>query len=367
MRMLRAMMLPVLPTSVPRSIKSVRVLRISVTDRCNLRCVYCMPERGIEWLSQERLLSFEQICDVVRAAVEVHGITRFKLTGGEPTVRSHLCDLVVMLRRIDGIDDLSLTTNGTRLASMARPLKQAGLDRVTVSLDSLIPQRFRQITRRGDLHAVLSGLDAAEAAGLLPLKVNCVMMRGINDDEFVDFARLSIARRLTVRLIEYMPLGDAAAAHVSEHRGDGICEPGPGGGCGVQDRGKGLFISESDAREKIEVSLGPMVRIPRAFESGVGPAVVYRLATGNPLGRIGFISAMSKPFCSSCNRLRLTANGMLQSCLIDGGETPIRSLVQLPAGTRRRNHLANAMSECVKLKPAFHREFGSGAMSRIGG
>jgi cyclic pyranopterin phosphate synthase len=349
MRMLGTMRLPVLQSSVPRSIGSVRVLRISVTDRCNLRCVYCMPEHGIAWMPQEQLLSFEQICDVARAAVEVHGITRFKLTGGEPTVRSRLCDLVMMLRRINGIEDLSLTTNGMRLADLARPLKQAGLDRVTVSLDSLVPDTFRQITRHGDLADVLAGLDAAEDAGLLPLKLNCVMMRGINDHELVEFARLSISRRLTVRFIEYMPLGEA-------------------GGCALQDRGSGLFVSEAQAKAIIEFSLGALIPVPRHCESGAGPAVVYRLADGSPLGRIGFISAMSRPFCADCNRLRLTADGTLRSCLIDGGEIAIRSLMlQKLDWMHRRDLLAHAMSDCVQLKPTQHCGAGRGAMSRIGG
>src|SRR5580765_4409372 len=148
--------------SGPRSISAVRVLRISVTDRCNFRCVYCMPEAGVRWLPKDDILTFEEIADIVRAAIEVHGIRRFKLTGGEPTIRHGLCDLVSMLRRIDGIEDLSLTTNGFVLEDLAHPLKQAGLDRVTVSIDSLRADRFKRITRTGDLATVLRGLDRAE-------------------------------------------------------------------------------------------------------------------------------------------------------------------------------------------------------------
>src|SRR5262245_33627633 len=162
----------------PRSIAAVRVLRISLTDRCNFRCVYCMPEDGVPWLPKEGLLSFEEIRDVVRAAIEVRGIRRFKLTGGEPTVRHGLTDLLRMLRRVEGVEDLSLTTNGMLLEDLARPLKEAGLDRVTVSIDSLRPERFKGITRTGELETVLRGLDAAEEAQLLPLKINCVTMRG---------------------------------------------------------------------------------------------------------------------------------------------------------------------------------------------
>src|SRR6185437_14530274 len=205
----------------PRSISAVRVLRISITDRCNFRCVYCMPEEGVRWLPREDILSFEEIRDVARAAIEHHGIRRFKLTGGEPTVRSGLLDLVRMLRRLDSIEDLSLTTNGMRLPELAQPLREAGLDRVTVSIDSLRPDRFRRITRTGDLPTVLRGLDAAEEAGL-GLKINCVTMRGANDDEFVDFAKLTLDRKLTVRLIEYMPLGDAALLHADAARDTGL-------------------------------------------------------------------------------------------------------------------------------------------------
>src|SRR3954469_1526047 len=168
----------------PKSISAVKVLRISVTDRCNFRCVYCMPADGVAWLPKDDILSFEEIADVVRAAIEVHGIRRFKLTGGEPTVRHGLVDLVRILRKIDGIEDLSLTTNGMLLESLAAPLKDAGLDRITISLDSLRDERFRQITRTGDLPTVMRGLDRAEAAGFQSTKINCVTMRGTNDDEF---------------------------------------------------------------------------------------------------------------------------------------------------------------------------------------
>src|SRR2546427_8299924 len=172
----------------PRSISAVRVLRISVTDRCNYRCLYCMPEEGVRWLPKDDILTFEEIADVVRAAIDLHGIRRFKLTGGEPTVRHGIVELVRQLRRIDGIDDLSLTTNGMLLEDLAGPLREAGLDRVTVSVDSLRADRFRQITRTGDLATVLRGLDRCEDVGFASLKLNCVTMRDTNDDELPDFA-----------------------------------------------------------------------------------------------------------------------------------------------------------------------------------
>jgi cyclic pyranopterin phosphate synthase len=355
--------------SGPRSIGAVRVLRISVTDRCNFRCVYCMPEEGVRWLPKNEILSFEEIRDVVRAAVEVHGIRRFKLTGGEPTVRHNLTDLVRMLRAVPGVEDLSLTTNGFRLSECAGPLREAGLDRVTVSLDSLQPDRFRRITRTGDLAAVLRGLDAAEAAGFSSVKINCVTMRGTNDDELPDFAGLTVARALTVRFIEYMPLGDAALLSGSPSGGAvDDSELGPSGGCGAQDRGAESLVTEAEAREHIERELGPLVAVDRATEPGVGPANVCRLARGNPVGRIGFISAMSAPFCATCNRLRLTATGVLRSCLFEGGEVDVRSILRgVAASSLRTRAIAEAMAECVRLKPDVHSRHGNEQMSRIGG
>jgi cyclic pyranopterin phosphate synthase len=342
----------------------------------------------VPWLPRDHILSFEEICDIVRAAIEIHGIRRFKLTGGEPTVRSGLADLVMMLRRIRGIEDLSLTTNGMLLEELAHPLKQAGLDRVTVSIDSLRPDRFKRITRTGDLAQVMRGLDAAEAAELLPLKVNCVTMRGTNDDEFVDFARLSLSRRLTIRFIEYMPLGDAVLMHgpgrPAERKGlngqgtplpstrDPLpsvdaSETGPAGGCGAQNRGD-VLVPEAQVRATIERELGPLVPVERQSEAGVGPANVYRLEQGNPRGRIGFISAMSAPFCATCNRLRLTADGVLRSCLFEGGEVPIRELVRsFKDPAQRWRAVAHAMAECVRLKPDVHGAHGNEQMSRIGG
>jgi cyclic pyranopterin phosphate synthase len=360
----------------PRSIAAVRVLRISITDRCNFRCVYCMPEEGVPWLPKDSILSFEEIVQIVRAAAEIHGIRRVKLTGGEPTVRHGLLDLVRMLRQTNLLEDLSLTTNGMLLQDLALPLREAGLDRVTVSMDSLRPDRFKTITRTGDLAQVMKGLDRCEDVGFESIKVNCVTMRGTNDDELPDFARLTLDRRLTVRFIEYMPLGDAALLHVPRAtvapavRATRIStdELGPAGGCGAQDRGADSLVPEAEARQFIERELGPLVPVDRSSEAGVGPAIPYRLARGNPRGRIGFISAMSQPFCSTCNRLRLTADGVLRSCLFEGGEVDVRSIVRSVSDEQSRQAaLAHAMSECVRLKPDVHSQHGNQQMSRIGG
>jgi cyclic pyranopterin phosphate synthase len=353
----------------PRSIAAVRVLRISITDRCNFRCVYCMPEEGVPWLPKDSILSFEEIVETVRAAAEIHGIRRVKLTGGEPTVRHGLLELVRMLRQTGVLEDLSLTTNGMLLQDLALPLREAGLDRVTVSMDSLRPDRFRKITRTGDLALVMRGLDRCEDVGFQSLKLNCVTMRGTNDDELADFARLTLDRQLTVRFIEYMPLGDAALMHVgTSSQRVSSDELGPAGGCGAQDRGADSLIPEAEVRDIIERELGPLVPIDRSSEPGVGPAIPYELARGNPRGRIGFISAMSQPFCSTCNRLRLTADGVLRSCLFEGGEVDIRSILrgQRDAASRK-TALAHAMSECVRLKPDVHSYHGNQQMSRIGG
>jgi GTP 3',8-cyclase len=375
----------------PRSIGAVKVLRISVTDRCNFRCVYCMPADGVAWLPREQILSFEEIADVVRAAIDVHGIRRFKLTGGEPTVRHNVVDLVRLLRRIDGIDDLSMTTNGFALESLAQPLKESGLDRLTVSIDSLDADRFRQITRTGDLKTVLRGLHRAIDVGFVDTKINCVTMRGTNDDELAAFAGLARTLPVTVRFIEYMPLGDSAlveagnafveargsdgAVHFLAQSAGGIAtqrvaaeEIGPAGGCGAQSRGD-VFIAESEVRAAIESVHGPLVPVDPESEAGVGPAVVYRFATGPEApGRIGFISAMSAPFCSTCNRLRLTATGVLRSCLFEGGEVDLKPILRggVPA-LELGGMLARAMTDCVRLKPEVHSTRGNEQMSRLGG
>ena len=309
----------------------------------------------MRWLPRENVLSFEEIARVVRAGIEVHGINRIKLTGGEPTIRHGLVDLVRMLRQINGLEELSITTNGMRLLDLAGPLKELGMDRITISIDSLKADRFKSITRTGDLQTVLRGLDRTLDAGFVGTKINCVTMRGTNDDEVVDFARLTLDRPITVRFIEYMPLGDAALMHESER--------GPAGGCGLQNRGEQAFISENEVRSRIESEFGRLIPVDRRDEAGVGPANVYRLP-GNPSGRIGFISAMSTPFCSTCNRLRLTADGVLRSCLFDGGEVDIRELLRSGANAGK---LADAMTECVKRKPAVHSYHGNQQMSRIGG
>jgi cyclic pyranopterin phosphate synthase len=373
----------------PRSIGAVRVLRISVTDRCNFRCVYCMPADGVKWLPKDDLLSFEEIVEISRAAIDVHGIRRFKLTGGEPTVRHNLVDLVSMMRRLPGIEDLSLTTNGFALTDLAQPLREAGLDRITVSLDSLHADRFKRITRTGDLDTVMRGIERAIDVGFSSIKINCVTMRGTNDDELAAFAKLALRWPVTVRFIEYMPLGDSALLEsgnpfVETRDSTGnvnydttkVANPrvaedeiGPSGGCGAQVRGD-VFVDETFARSAIEAELGPLVPIDRTREAGVGPAVPYGFADHPAApGRVGFISAMSAPFCATCNRLRLTATGVLRSCLFEGGEVDLKPILRADGAvaSNRPQRIAQAMTDCVRLKPDVHSVRGNEQMSRLGG
>lgn len=321
---------------MPRTIDSVRVLRVSVTDVCNLRCVYCMPSEPPCWLPRDQILDYEEIVEVVRAAV-AHGVRAIKLTGGEPLARRDLHKLLALLAPLKGrgIDDLSLTTNGTLLAGLARTLKDNGLDRLTVSLDTLDPAKFRTVTNGGVLAEVWSGIEAAREAGFDHPKINVVVMRGINEDEIPDFARLTLERPVTVRFIEYMPLGRAA-------------------------------VGRDDAYVPADEILSRMAPLgapaPAGSDVGSGPAKLFRLP-GAP-GKIGLIAAMSRPFCESCNRLRLTADGHLRSCLFEGGEVDVRPALRPVPDL---DALMSALEEAVRLKPAEHGCVGHGQMSRIGG
>lgn len=357
----------------PRSMSAVRMLRISVTDRCNFRCTYCMPAGGVPWLPRHELLSFEEIESVARVATQTHGVTHLKLTGGEPTVRRELPRLIERLADLPGVADLSMTTNGFSLTERARALREAGLGRVTVSLDSLRPDRFAAITRTGRLDRVLAGIDAAIEAGFDRVKLNCVVVRGTNDDEIADFARLTLDRPITVRFIEYMPMGDSGVLRsaggnpfeaveddTGTHYRVADDEQGPAGGCGAQLRGdRDVFVSEAEMHKRIAAEVGDLETVTRQKELGVGPASVWQLP--GAAGRVGFISAMSQPFCATCNRLRLTASGVLRSCLFEGGEVDLKPIL------RDGGDLGAAMVHCVALKPDVHSVAGNIQMSRIGG
>jgi cyclic pyranopterin phosphate synthase len=314
-------------------------LRISVTDRCNLRCVYCMPEEGLSFLPPRDLLTFDEIARVAGVARAL-GITALRITGGEPLVRKGLPSLIGQLSEI-GFDDLALTTNGTELERLAPSLASAGLRRVNVSCDSLRPERFASIRRRGKLAVVLDAMDAAEAAGLTPLKVNVVLLRGQNDDEILDFAAFARATGRIVRFIEFMPL-DA----------DGTWE-------------RDQLVPGREVFERI-TSVWPLEAVSEANDAA--PAERFRFTDG--IGEIGLISSVTEPFCGTCNRLRLTADGALRNCLFSDDEHAVRNILR-DGGTDA--DLSRLLREAVWAKfpghginePGFLRPTRS--MSMIGG
>jgi cyclic pyranopterin phosphate synthase len=272
-------------------------LRISVTDRCNLRCVYCMPEEGLSFLPRNELLTFDEITRLAQVAKDL-GVSALRITGGEPLVRRGLPSLIGRLSAL-GFEDLAMTTNGTELAKVAGALAAAGLRRVNVSCDSLRPERFAAIRRRGKLDVVLDAMRAAEEAGLTPLKVNVVLLRGHNDDEILDFASFARTTGRIVRFIEFMPL-DAQ---------------------GNWDRGQ--LVPGREVFERIS-EVWPLE--PTSEPSNAAPAERFRFADG--IGEIGLISSVSEPFCGTCNRLRVTADGALRNCLFSDDEQTVRDLLR---------------------------------------
>src|SRR6185295_2164692 len=265
--------------------RPLRGLRISVTDRCNFRCTYCMPFDEYQWVERAQVLSFDEIERLARLFL-AQGVSQIRLTGGEPLVRRSLPTLVGQLRRIEGLRSLSLTTNGALLGEQAAPLKAAGLDRINVSLDTLQPERFRKITQRGELQPVLDGLAAAKAVGMNPIKVNAVIIRGFNDDELLDLVEFGRHHNFEMRLIEYMDVGNASGW--------------------TPDK----TFSKREMLEIIHARF-PVREVGRA--SGSAPAVDYEFVDGS--GQIGIIGSVTEPFCSSCTRARLTADGKFVTCL----------------------------------------------------
>ena len=274
-------------------------LRISITDRCNFRCIYCMPAEGLPWLPKREILTFEEIVRIARIMVDL-GVVTIRVTGGEPLVRQGVEELVRMLAGLDPKVDLTMTTNGHLLARRAQALAEAGLKRVNVSLDSLKPDRFARMTRveASAFDRVLEGLSAAAAAGLGPIKVNCVVMRGYNDDEVVDFATWARATGYQVRFIEFMPLD-----------GDNIWD-------------MRLVVSAREILHRIHA----VYPLEPVFQKTAEPATVYRFVDGQ--GAIGVIPSVTEPFCLSCNRIRLTADGQLRTCLFSIKEHDIKALLR---------------------------------------
>ena len=280
--------------------REINYLRVSVTDRCNLRCIYCMPKEGLSLLGHEDILSYEEILRIVKIAVK-RGIVKVRLTGGEPLVRRGLVDFISSLKTLDGLRDITLTTNGILLEDYAEPLYKAGIRRINVSLDSLNAEKYKSITRRGDLLRVIRGIKKAECIGFSPIKINVVAIKGFNDDELLNFAKLTVHKPYQIRFIEYMPIGEAASEN-------------------------GFAYLSNDTVKEIINSFSSLERIDGYRGEADGPAQVYRMK--GAVGEIGLISSMSNHFCNSCNRLRLTADGHLRACLLSDDEVDLKSALR---------------------------------------
>jgi GTP 3',8-cyclase len=320
--------------------RRIEYLRISVTDKCNLRCVYCMPEEGLPWLKREALLSYEEIAEIVRQMAPL-GLRKIRLTGGEPLVRRDLQRLVRLLRAIPGVADIALSTNAVLLEDTAEELRDAGVDRLNVSLDSLLSERIDAISRRpGSAERIFRGLEAAERAGFAPIKLNCVVMRGRNDDEVEAFARISRERPWHIRFIEVMPTGENLSVASDE------------------------FVSADEMLDRIR-AIGDLS--PVEGPAGNGPARYY--AFPDAPGTIGVITPMSHNYCDRCNRMRLTADGQLRPCLFGSIQTNLRDPL------RRGEPIEPLIRETLRIKPERHwlmhgSDAGSGgllALSQVGG
>jgi cyclic pyranopterin phosphate synthase len=320
--------------------RRIEYLRVSVTDKCNLRCVYCMPEEGLSWLRKEQLLSYEEIVEVI-ATMAPLGLRRVRITGGEPLVRRDLPELARMIAAVPGIEDLSLSTNAVLLEEHGEALRGAGINRINISLDSLRPDRIDALSRRpGSARRIMAGIDCAERVGFEPIKVNVVLMRGRNDDEIADFAGLTRERPWHVRFIEMMPTGSNL------------------------DLSRDSFIPCAEALDRLR-GLGELEPVPGPW--GNGPATYYRFP-GAP-GTVGVITPMSHNYCERCNRMRLTADGQLRPCLFGHLQTNLRDPL------RRGEDLRPLIAETLRTKPERHwlvqgSDVGSGgliALSQTGG
>lgn len=322
-------------------------MRISLTDRCNFRCIYCMPEDGVTPLCHQDILRFDEILSIVRVAADM-GVKRIRLTGGEPLVRKGVVELIDEMNKIPGIRDISLTTNGVLLPKMADDLKAAGLKRVNISLDTLDPGQFTYVTRVGQVQQTLDGIDAALEAGFNPVKINAVTVRSLNQD-FYEFAKMSVDRPLHMRFIEYMPVGESSG--------------GDGSGWGKKD-----VISSEEVRAIIDEraiaeGLGPLVSADRNRPEGGGPAEYFYFEGAQ--GTVGFISPLSRHFCSRCNRLRLSADGHLMPCLFSDSYFDMKAAVE----TGDDEEIRKVLNLAIGNKPDEHhdRVGTERGMSQIGG
>jgi len=327
--------------------REISYLRVSITDRCNYRCIYCQSEKEFEFIPHKEILRFEEIVEIVQEAVNL-GITKVRVTGGEPLVREGIVDFIRHLRKINKLEDISLTTNAFFLSEYAEKLKDAGLNRVNISLDSLQEEKYKKITRGGSLEKALKGIDSALKAGLLPIKINTVLIRGINDDEVEDFVRLALERPLNIRFIEFMPSGEE-----------------------LKDNYRDKFISVLEIKENLVEKYSFR---PTDINSGNGPAKYYQIKGGQ--GTIGFITALSQHFCETCNRIRLTSEGKLRPCLFSNKEVDIKQAIRNAKTDDkiiRSKIIRNNIEKAVSIKPEGHklnekfsnRDFFK--MSKIGG
>ena len=317
--------------------RSIEYLRISVTDRCNFRCLYCMPVAGLQWLPKADLLSYEEIAEVVSQLAPL-GLRRLRITGGEPTIRPNLDRLIAMLRRISGVEDISLSTNGVRLGDLVASYRAAGLDRVNMSVDSLRRERIKEISRRNIDFDPVAAADAAEAAGLSPIKINVVVMRGINDDEIADLARLTLTRAWHVRFIELMPVGE------------------------LRDLTWDHVVPSEEVVRRLE-AIAPLEPAEAPVRSN-GPARYLRFR-GAP-GSIGLITPITHTYCGKCNRVRLTADGRLRTCLFGDAETDLRT--PLRDGLPLEPFFRSALSAKPKEHHLLQMNVGGlRALSQVGG
>jgi GTP 3',8-cyclase len=303
--------------------RDINYLRVSITDRCNLRCIYCMPKEGLSLLGHDDIMRYEEIYRIIRVAVD-GGIRKIRITGGEPLCRRGVIDFISSLKIIADLEDISLTTNGTLLENCAGRLYHAGVKRINISLDSLNPQKYASITRGGDVNAVLRGIEAVHRTGFSPIKINVVAIKGFNDDEILDFARLSIVKPYQIRFIEMMTIGHTDLDQNDKYLSNEIIK---------------AMIHQKYQLESIE---GESRRMD-------GPAQIYRILGG--AGEIGFISPVSHQFCQSCNRLRLTANGHLRACLLADEETDLMGAMRSGCDDA---FLAKLIRDAIAQKPMQH-------------
>jgi len=287
--------------------REISYLRVSITDRCNYRCIYCQSEKEFEFIPHQEILRFEEIVEIVQEAVNL-GITKVRITGGEPLVRKGVVDFIKKLREIKKLEDISLTTNGFFLSEYAEKLKDAGLNRVNISLDSLQEEKYKKITRGGSLKKALKGINSAFKARLLPIKINTVVMKGINDDEVDDFVNLTLRRPLNIRFIEFMPSGEE-----------------------VINEFENKFISVQEIKEKL---IKKYLLNPIKISTANGPAKYFQIEGGK--GTVGFITALSQHFCKTCNRIRLTSEGKLRPCLFSNKEIDIKKAIRELVRDKRR-------------------------------